>query len=499
MDNAHLCFHSDDFLWKIGGGRQDGIAHGPAPCGAEIERFLQRHGRRPRVLVVDRGHTPGKNTARRVSSCLADMGFDVDIAPVNMQIDYIVDIAAENDDHFVLIMPVSPKEKDMTDKLASRLDAIKYLDIQVVRGISAAWQTRPLESDNRSRRESLAAQLSAEFGPRLSRVAVRHHTKRYYIDGLLNGNRHVLAQMITLLESHLRPHRELAETIVKHLLRRTGEVLRIGISGVPGVGKSTFIERFATELVNNGHRVAILAVDPSSLKNGGSIMGDKTRMGRLCRMSEVFIRPSPSGGALGGVTPKTRESMALCERAGFDVILVETVGVGQSETAVASMVDFFLVLMLAGAGDEIQGIKKGILELADAVAVNKADGDNVERAEEARKDYETALSLILPPYRGWRTVVLTCSAITGDGLDEVWEVICRHRTALKASGELGEKRREQSVAWMWDIVAEGLRERFYQNPRVAEELKMAAEHVAAGRRLPTEAALELLSLIEQGP
>jgi LAO/AO transport system kinase len=437
-----------------------------------------------------------ESAVRGVSSCLADMGFDVDVAPGGLEIDDVAAMAAENDDHFVLVMPSADRGAEIGNQLRVRLDAFKCPRVQVVQATADLLQGLPKDGLGRSGRDSLAARLAAEFGPRLSRAGSECHPEEYYVQGLLEGSRQVLAQVISLLESHFAEHRELGENIVRQVLPHTGSALRIGVSGVPGVGKSTFIEHFAARLVDRGHRVAILAVDPSSLKSGGSIMGDKTRMPGLCRLPGVFIRPSPSGGALGGVSARTRESMTVCEAAGFDIVLVETVGVGQSETTVASMVDFFLVLMLAGAGDEIQGIKKGILELADAVAVNKADGDNAARAEEARKDYESALSLLLPPCAGWRPVVLTCSALTGRGLDEIWETVCRHRTALQASGELGAKRRRQSVAWMWDLVREGLRERFYSHPRVSRQIREAAERVAAGQSLPTEAALELLALVE---
>ncbi len=231
-----------------------------------------------------------------------------------------------------------------------------------------------------------------------------------HIDGVLSGDRRVLARTITLIESSLPDHRQMAAGIIEGLLPHTGKAVRLGITGVPGVGKSTFIETFGMYLTGQGNRLAVLAVDPSSTRSRGSIMADKTRMEQLCVEPRAFIRPSPSGGSLGGVARKTRETMLLCEAAGFDIIIVETVGVGQSETAVASMVDFFLVLMLAGAGDELQGIKKGVLEIADALAVNKADGDNVEKARQAKKAYETALHLLSPASPSWSPPVLTCSA-----------------------------------------------------------------------------------------
>jgi LAO/AO transport system kinase len=247
-------------------------------------------------------------------------------------------------------------------------------------------------------------------------------------------------------------------------------------------------------LIEKGHRVAVLAVDPSSSRSGGSIMGDKTRMERLALQPNAFIRPSPTSGTLGGVAKKTRESMIICEAAGHDVILVETVGVGQSETTVASMVDFFLVLMLAGAGDELQGIKKGILELADAIVINKADGNNIEKAREARSEYESALHLIESKSSVWSVPVLTCSGLTMDGLEEVWKTILDHRKKLTDAAELDEKRRLQSIDWMWALVENGLKDRFFNNPLVKAHLPAIITAVEKGKTSPTAAANELLSM-----
>ncbi|MBW2441863.1 MAG: methylmalonyl Co-A mutase-associated GTPase MeaB, partial [Deltaproteobacteria bacterium] len=251
---------------------------------------------------------------------------------------------------------------------------------------------------------------------------------------------------------------------------------------------------FGLQLVKQGHRVAVLAVDPSSSKSGGSIMGDKTRMERLSLEQNAFIRPSPSGGTLGGVARRTRETIVVCEAAGYDVIIVETVGVGQSETTVASMVDFFLVLMLAGAGDELQGIKKGVLELADAIAINKADGNNITNAQKAKIEYEKALSLLTPSSKTWSPPVLTCSAVTMDGVDEIWQTILEHRRKMEATGELNEKRRKQSLDWMWALVEEGLIDRFYKNPGVEKSLPKIVKSVEDGKTGPTIAAHKLLYL-----
>ena len=318
----------------------------------------------------------------------------------------------------------------------------------------------------------------------------------YYINGVLEKNMRVLAKTITLIESTLPEHQNTAKAVIDKLLPHSGHVVRIGITGVPGVGKSTFIENFGMMLIREKHRVAVLAVDPSSKKSGGSIMGDKTRMEKLSVEKDAFIRPSPSGGTLGGVAGKTRETMIICEAAGFDVIIVETVGVGQSETAVASMVDFFLVLMLAGAGDELQGLKKGVLELADAVAINKADGDNIKNAKRAKQEHENALSLLIPQSAAWSVPVLTCSAVTLDGIEDIWETILEHKKKLELTGEYTEKRRKQNLEWMWTLLEEGLKTRFFEKPEIKKLLPEITRDVEKGRKAPNIAARELLDLLK---
>jgi GTPase len=317
---------------------------------------------------------------------------------------------------------------------------------------------------------------------------------QYYIEGVLNKKRAIIAKAITLIESSRQDHQQLAQTIMEGLIGHSGKAARIGISGVPGVGKSTFIESLGMMLVEQGHHLAVLAVDPSSSRSGGSIMGDKTRMDRLSAHPHAFIRPSPTSGTLGGVAKKTRESMMICEAAGHDVILVETVGVGQSETAVASMVDFFLVLMLAGAGDNLQGIKKGILELADAIVINKADGDNIERAVAAKNEYESALRIVEPHSSVWSVPVLMCSALTLQGLDDVWKTVLDHRQKLTDAGELEQKRRLQAIDWMWTLVEDGLKERFFKNARVKAKLADIVKSVEKGETSSAAAACALLSL-----
>src|SRR5947209_6593857 len=268
------------------------------------------------------------------------------------------------------------------------------------------------------------------------------------------GRRAALARAITLIESRRGDHQALARELVQALLPDTGKAIRVGITGSPGVGKSTMIDALGIFLIERGHKVAVLAADPSSARTGGSILGDKTRMARLAASDHAYIRPSPASGTLGGVAAKTREPMLLCEAAGFDVVLVETVGIGQSETAVADMTDFFLVLMLAGAGDELQGIKKGIVELADMIAVNKADGDNVGRANAAAAEYRAALHILTPRSQSWTPPVVTYSALTGNGLAELWEQVLAHRQRLSGSDELAARRREQQVRWMWTMLDE---------------------------------------------
>ncbi len=318
----------------------------------------------------------------------------------------------------------------------------------------------------------------------------------FYISGVLAQNRLILSKTITLIESALESHQVLAKAILDGLLPYTGKAVRLGITGVPGVGKSTFIEALGIYLIEKSHRLAVLAVDPSSTRSGGSILADKTRMEQLSIQEAAFIRPSPSMCTLGGVAKKTRETMLVCEAAGYDVIFVETVGVGQSETTVASMVDFFLVLMLAGAGDELQGIKKGVLELSDAMAITKADGDNIKKAEQAQKEYETAFHLLRPSSNIWSPPVLTCSSLTGDGIKAVWETVIAHRTKFIKTGEFDEKRKQQSLDWMWALVDQGLKDRFYNNITVKKHISVLLKAVENKEKAPLAAANELLSLLD---
>jgi LAO/AO transport system kinase len=313
-----------------------------------------------------------------------------------------------------------------------------------------------------------------------------------HVSGVLKCQVSVLARTITLIESNARRHRDKAQGVLGQLLPHAGRSQRLGVSGVPGVGKSTFVEGLGLDLISQGHRVAVLAVDPTSSVRGGSILGDKTRMARLAADRRAFIRPSPSQGSLGGVHRKTRETILLCEAAGFDVVIVETVGVGQSETAVADMVDTFLVLMLAGAGDDLQGIKKGLLEVADVLTINKADGDNLLNAQRARNELEGALRIMRPSQDNWQAPVLTCSALDHTGIKEVWAAVCDHRQSLKESGFLQLKRNQQKLRWMWSLVEQELLLQLKLHPDVKSQKDDIESAVLGGKTTPTMAAEKLL-------
>lgn len=315
-----------------------------------------------------------------------------------------------------------------------------------------------------------------------------------YKKGILDGDRVLLSQAITLVESNLASDIRLAGDLVQELLPFTGKSIRVGITGVPGVGKSTFIEAFGSLLISLGKKVAVLAVDPTSQKTKGSILGDKTRMEKLSSDSRAFIRPSPSGSTLGGVSSKTREAMLLCEAAGFDVILVETVGVGQSETAVNGMVDFFLLLMLAGAGDELQGIKKGIMEMADALFINKADGDNVQAAKRAKVSYQNALHLFPLGENNWSPQVLTGSSVSKEGLEQCWKLVEDFEGKMKVSGFWEKNRSHQRLSWLNESIQSELGKAFYKDSKVQERLKIEEEKVLSGELSPMKLARELTEL-----
>lgn len=325
----------------------------------------------------------------------------------------------------------------------------------------------------------------------------QRHPAHHYVNGILAGDRLLLSQAITLVESRRADDQVLAQQVLETILPKAGNSIRIGITGVPGVGKSTFIEAFGTYLTGLGHRLAVLTIDPTSQRSGGSLLGDKTRMETLSMNPSAYIRPSPAGNSLGGVTHRTRETILLCEAAGFDTILVETVGVGQSETVVHGMVDFFLLLMLAGAGDELQGMKRGIMELADALVITKADGDNRSAANRARVEYQNALHLFPPTGTGWFPPVLTCSALPEHnaqpfGIADVWQTIEEHHQLTTKNGAGNRRRQEQQLTWFRSLLQQRLEGQFYSRPGVREQINSLENQVLAGTLLPSPAVDILL-------
>ncbi|GAB2615219.1 methylmalonyl Co-A mutase-associated GTPase MeaB [Belliella aquatica] len=320
------------------------------------------------------------------------------------------------------------------------------------------------------------------------------YSAQVYIDGVLAADRVILSQAITLVESALPSDQMLAEEVMSAILPRTGDSIRIGITGVPGVGKSTFIERFGQLVIEEGLKLAVLAIDPSSQSGKGSILGDKTRMEVLSMDKRAYIRPSPSGSTLGGVSARTREAMLLCEAAGFDVIFIETVGVGQSEIAVKGMVDFFLLLMLAGAGDELQGIKKGIIEMCDALIINKADGENKDAAKRAKREYANALHLFPSKENSWLPQVMTCSGLEGDGLESIWEMIQSYKNKMIANGYFEANRADQRVNWMHDHIGYLLESSFYQNEVIDKNIKTAMAEIKSGNVSAIKKARELVQV-----
>ena len=330
--------------------------------------------------------------------------------------------------------------------------------------------------------------MSRESGPELTQEAAA------LVDGVLAGSRRALAQAITLIESTRGDHRVAASALLQRLIPHAGNSIRLGISGVPGVGKSTFVEALGNHVIDSGHRVAVLTVDPSSAISGGSILGDKTRMELLSRRPEAYIRPSPAGTTLGGVTRRSREALILCEAAGFDVVIVETVGVGQSETKVADMTDMFVLLQLPGAGDELQGIKRGIMELADLILINKADDELLALAGRSAAEYRNALRLLHPRSANWKVEVQTCSARDGVGIAEAWDAVLQHRETLEASGQLMQRRAAQARDWMWSEVSESLIAALQSDAKIRKQIPAMEAAVSEGEIPPTVAAAQLLDI-----
>lgn len=330
------------------------------------------------------------------------------------------------------------------------------------------------------------------------RVKPRHKlTVDDYVNGILTGDRVMLSRAITLVESNAPKHFTMAQELIQRILPYTGKSMRIGITGVPGAGKSTFIEALGTWLCEHGNKVAVLAVDPSSTVTKGSILGDKTRMERLSRQKNAFIRPSPSGGTLGGVTRKSRETLLLVEAAGYEVVLVETVGVGQSETDVRNMVDYFLMVALTGAGDDLQGIKKGIMEIADSILVNKADGDNKIKALSARADFDMMLHYLRPATEGWISRAYTCSSLTGEGIPEMWDVMVKFFETVRSNGVFERRRKKQLLRWVNDMAEEHLKHLISENPVITEVRKQIEKDVAEGKCAPTQGAKQMIEVMER--
>ncbi len=356
--------------------------------------------------------------------------------------------------------------------------------------------------DKKKYESALKVNKGVEQPSSISDDAVRKfkkHKKGYlsideYIDGILKGNRTIFSKAITMVESRLPEHQKIGQEIIERCLPISGKSLRIGITGVPGVGKSTFIESLGMYLIEEGRKIAVLAIDPSSQRSKGSILGDKTRMETLATNKHAFVRPSPSAGSLGGVARKTHESILICEAAGFDTIFVETVGVGQSETAVHSLVDFFLLLMLAGAGDELQGIKRGIMEMADAIIINKADGDNYKKSLRAKREYENALHLFPPAESGWTPGADVCSAINNTGIENVWEIITSYIELVKNNGYFNKNRQEQSVKIMYETIDEQLKDDFYSSEIIKKKIRELKKDILNDKVSSYMAAHKLLEV-----
>ena len=462
----------------------------------QLDRFISMEGRRPRVLMGRLERRTRDRLLKMATHYFGDLGFDVDLSPEGLTPERVAQMAVENDVHVICLTDIKENDTQLLEAIQAKLRQVRSENVCIIgigdispsdrdhlihAGFAEIFTWGPMFSKSVGR--LLDRLMSGNFDPERPEAC---------IEGVLARDRRMIAKTISMIESRAAKDQAKAQGILDGLYPHTGNAVRIGVTGIPGAGKSTFIDSFGMRLLEMGHRVAVLAIDPSSSISGGSLLGDKTRMARLSGDPRAYIRPSPSSGILGGVAGKTRETMMVCEAAGFDVILVETIGVGQTETVVASMVDFFLLLLVAGAGDQYQGIKKGISELADAIVITKADGDNIYNAHAAREEYTKALSLLRPESPLWRPPVVTCSAYDPGSVEEIWEIISQYVERLSNAGELGKKRARQSVAWMLAMVDQGLMHQFRENPRVARILDGVLDAMGDGNISAEEAAQQLL-------
>jgi len=462
----------------------------------QLEQFISTQGRRPRILMGRLEGQTRDQILKMAANYFGDIGFDVDISLAGLTAEQAVKVAVENDAHIICFTDLKEKDISSLKSVHTIIRETCSENVQIIGiGDVSPMVCVQLLSTGFTDIFAWGPTVSKSVGQLINRLAssdVAQHSPEECIAGVLARDSRLIAKSISIIESRAADHQAVAQKIIEGLYPHAGNAVRIGVTGIPGAGKSTFIESLGMQLLEMGHRVAVLPIDPSSSIRGGSILGDKTRMARLSADSRAFIRPSPSGGILGGVAGKTREAMMVCEAAGFDVILLETVGVGQTEIAVASMVDFFLLLLVAGAGDRYQGIKKGIIEMVDAIVITKADGNNIQKANVARQEYAKAMSLLRPKSPHWRPPVVTCSVHDPKKVKDVWCIISQYVDRLNDTGELDEKRARQCVDWMLTMVDQGLMQQFHNNPRVGQILDSVLSAIETGNISAEKAAKQLL-------